>query len=70
MASLKLKVSGMHCGHCTTTVERALKKVSGVYGVSVDLDAGSAEVDFDGKAPAGEFVEAVRAVGYSAEVAA
>ncbi len=70
MASLKLKVSGMHCGHCQAKVEKALKGVSGAYGVQVDLHAGSAEVDFDGKTSPERFVEAVRAAGYTAQVAA
>jgi copper chaperone CopZ len=70
MASLKLKITGMHCANCKAKVERALKGVSGTYGVQVDEKSGSAEVDYDGKTPAEEFVEAVRSVGYSAEVAA
>ena len=70
MAVLKLKVSGMHCGNCQAKVERALKAVSGAYAVQVDLQGGSAEVDFDGKESPDRFVQAVRAVGYDAQVAA
>ena len=70
MASLKLKVAGMHCGHCRVKVEKALTGVAGAYGARVDLEEGSAEVEFDGKATTDRFVEAVRAVGYRAEVAA
>jgi len=71
VASLQLSVSGMTCNHCTAKVEQALNGVPGVYGVFVDLDGGSAEVDFDDKAVAAEtLIEAVRAAGYQAQVPA
>jgi len=66
MSSLHLKVTGMHCAHCKTKVERALKNVPGTFGVSVDVEHGEAEVDFDGKTSPQAYVEAVRAAGYSA----
>ncbi len=70
MASLQLKITGMHCAHCVATVEQALQKVSGVYGASVDLDHGSAEVDYDDRrAKPDALVSAVTAAGYGAEVA-
>src|SRR6266581_1278489 len=47
MATLKLRVSGMTCGHCQAKVEQALKHAGGVYSAIVDLQAGEAEVDFD-----------------------
>lgn len=69
MASLRLRVSGMHCGHCVMKVEQALQKVTGVYGAAVDLQQGAAEVDFDPqKTKPDAFVTAVEAAGYGAEV--
>lgn len=69
MSSVTLKVTGMHCSHCREKVEQALQKVPGVYGASVDLDGGRAEVDFDGqKAAPDALVAAVKSVGYDAEV--
>jgi copper chaperone CopZ len=70
MASLKLRISGMHCGNCKTKVERALKNVPGSYAVMVDLEGGNAEVDYDGKVPPEKFVEAIQSAGYSAQVSA
>ena len=71
MASVKLAVTGMHCGNCVTKVEKALKAVPGTFGAAVDLQQGSAEVDFDGaKAAPERYVEAVASVGYRAQVAA
>jgi copper chaperone CopZ len=70
MATLSLKVSGMHCGNCVAKVERALKAVPGAYGATVDLEGGSAEVTFNGQVPPDRFVEAVTSAGYRARVAA
>ena len=43
--SIELNVSGMSCGHCKTAVESALKKVSGVQTVNVDLANGKANIE-------------------------
>jgi len=70
MASLILAVTGMHCGNCRQKVEQALKRVAGTYGVNVDLEHGTAEVDFDpGRAAAEQFVDAVASAGYQARIA-
>jgi copper chaperone CopZ len=70
MASAKLKVSGMTCGHCQKTVEQALKGVNGVYSAVVDLQDGEAEIDFDDDAAtAGALVAAVEKAGYHAKLA-
>ncbi len=69
MASVPLKVNGMTCDHCRGRVESAVKAVAGVYGVSVDVSGGSAEVDFDdGKTNQDALAEAVTSAGYPAEV--
>ena len=60
----------MHCGNCQAKVERALKAVPGTYAVDVDLQNGNVEVYFQGAATSEKFVEAVRSVGYTAEIAA
>jgi copper chaperone len=31
-------VPGMHCGHCTSAVEREVSQVAGVQSVTADLD--------------------------------
>ncbi len=69
MASIRLAVTGMTCGHCVAKVEEALKGVDGVWGVFVDLDGGAAEVDFDdSRARPESLVEVVKAAGYDAQV--
>lgn len=69
MSSISLRITGMHCSHCRVKVEQALQKVAGVYGASVDLEQGAAEVDFDPqKTEPASLVAAVQGVGYGAEV--
>lgn len=43
-----IKIEGMSCGHCTGTVEKALKAVLGVSAVSVDLASKTATVEAEG----------------------
>lgn len=44
---LTLPITGMTCANCVATVERNLKKVNGVQGVSVNLSSERATVIFD-----------------------
>ncbi|MGH7699911.1 MAG: heavy-metal-associated domain-containing protein [Gemmatimonadales bacterium] len=70
MATAKLWVSGMTCGHCQAKVERALKGVVGVYGAVVDLEDGEAEVDFnDDAVTTAHLITAVQNAGYGAKLA-
>ena len=59
-------VKGMKCVHCQASVENAVKAVTGVMAVSVDLAAGTATVsgDFDPAA----VTEAIAAAGFRAAV--
>jgi copper chaperone CopZ len=70
MATLKLRVGGMTCGHCQAKVEQALRGTPGVYSAFVELETGEAEVDFDDDtATSGQLVAAVARVGYTARLA-
>jgi copper chaperone len=70
MASLKLRVAGMTCGHCKMKVEQALQGVAGTYGAAVFHPEGEAEVDYDpARAAPAEYVAAVERAGYHASVA-
>jgi copper chaperone len=70
MATAKLRVAGMHCGHCQIKVENALKATTGVYSAIVDLKAGEAEVDFeDDQVTTGQLLTAVERAGYGAKLA-
>lgn len=70
MASIKLRVTGMTCGHCQAKVERALKGTAGVYSAIVDLPLGEAEIDFeDDTATTAQMIAAVERAGYAAKLA-
>ncbi len=42
-----LYIEGMNCGHCSASVEKALKAVDGVMSASVDLAAKRASIEAD-----------------------
>jgi copper chaperone len=70
MANIKLRVTGMTCGHCQAKVERALKGTAGVYSAIVDLQRGEAEIDFeDDAATTAQLIAAVEHAGYGAKLA-
>jgi copper chaperone len=65
---IRLKITGMTCGHCERAVRSALESVEGVTRVvEVDRDKGSASVE--GSAEIAVLVAAVREEGYEAEAA-
>ena len=60
-----LTVEGMSCDHCEQSVADALSGVAGVTDVTVDHEAGAAEVA--GDAEVDELVAAVDEAGYTAQ---
>ncbi|WP_448207067.1 heavy metal translocating P-type ATPase [Azospirillum sp. sgz302134] len=67
-AALDIGVSGMTCASCVGRVEKALSRVPGVTGVSVNLATERAHVTFADKPPtkdeAKAVAEAIEAAGY------
>ncbi|HET6620370.1 MAG TPA: heavy-metal-associated domain-containing protein [Dongiaceae bacterium] len=59
---LKLKVAGMTCGGCVSSVTRAVTAAAPGAKVSVDLKSG--EVAIDGAAPRQAIVTAIEDAGY------
>ncbi len=47
MESVKIKVEGMTCGGCVTSVHNALTQRDGVSTATSDLDSGIVAVEFD-----------------------
>jgi len=63
-----LKVTGMTCGGCTSTVTHALQAVTGVGDVSVSLSAGEAAVQYDERLTSPEQLQsAVTGSGYGVD---
>ncbi|MCI2256469.1 copper chaperone CopZ [Domibacillus sp. PGB-M46] len=47
MQKITLKVQGMSCGHCISSIEGNVGKLSGIESVKVYLDKGKVDVSFD-----------------------
>lgn len=62
---LKLKVDEMSCGHCVSTVQKAVKSVDPAAQVSVDLPTGTVAVE--SAASQDTITDAIRSAGYPAE---
>lgn len=63
----KLTVTGMTCDHCQSAVKSALESVPGVDRASVNLEAGTAEVE--GNADTQALIHAIEEEGYNAKPA-
>ena len=58
-------ISGMHCANCANTIEKAVRKVSGVYNANVNFASEKALVEFDPKNVSGsQIADAINATGY------
>lgn len=62
---LKLKVPDMTCGHCASTIEKAVKSVDPAAKVEVDL--GSKTVVVDTAAEETRIKAVIQSVGYENE---
>ncbi|MEQ1934494.1 MAG: heavy-metal-associated domain-containing protein [Fimbriimonadaceae bacterium] len=68
MKTEHLKVTGMTCSGCISSVTQALKAVSGVSDVNVSLAAGEATVQFDERLTSPEQLKsAVKGAGYGVD---
>ena len=65
---LKLKVPDMSCGHCASTIEKAVKSVDAAAQVAVNL--GSSTVAVETKADETAIRDVIRSAGYDNELAA
>lgn len=68
MEKTTFTVLGMSCGHCKMAVEKALKAITGVADVVVDLAAAHVTVLYDNtKTNQTVLKEAVKKAGYDPE---
>lgn len=65
---MKLKVEKMSCGHCASSVGKAVRAVDPAADVAVDLRAGTVSVT--SQSDGALISEAIRAAGYPAVVVA
>jgi copper chaperone len=70
METIRLNVTGMTCGHCKSAVQNALARQPGVRAATVDLERGTAQVEYDPSAVTPtQLTAAVAEEGYTAAVA-
>ncbi|WP_434725283.1 heavy metal translocating P-type ATPase [Mesorhizobium sp. RIZ17] len=64
--SITLRIGGMTCAHCPPAIEKAVREVTGVKTVSVNLATQTAKVGYDpAQAKVSEILRAIRSVGYA-----
>jgi copper chaperone CopZ len=66
-AKVDLKVQGMTCQGCVRSIEKKLSGVAGVERAQVNLEAGTATVEYDdARTDAGQLIGAVETIGFQA----
>ena len=61
---IAFRVDDMTCGHCVSTITKAVKAVDGRADVRVDLGSHRVEIE-PGDADASELGDAIREAGYT-----
>lgn len=68
MTTTTLKIDGMTCGHCVSSVKEELAEVDGVQSVSVELNAGGESpvtIESTRELSSEEIAAAVEEAGYT-----
>lgn len=59
-----VKIKGMTCGHCVSSVTAALAEISGISNVSVNLENGEASYDEESTVPMEKIKEVISGIGF------
>ncbi|MAO64295.1 MAG: heavy metal translocating P-type ATPase [Balneola sp.] len=62
--SRTLKIEGMHCASCVSSVQQALEELDGVQQANVNLATESASVTYSGNLTLDDFEKAIERAGY------
>lgn len=68
MSTLNLRISGMTCNHCATSLQTALGNVAGICSASVSYADRHAAVEVSSGIEADTVIKAVRTAGYEAQL--
>ena len=69
MKQIKIKIEGMTCGGCVSSVQKALQAVVGVEAISVSLEDGLAVVAYDeSDCDVSAIVEAIEEAGFDTQL--
>lgn len=67
--SITIRVKGMTCGGCATSVEKALKSTEGVVDVRVSFERGRAVIKYDDqKVTVAKLREVINSTGFTCEL--
>ena len=66
MANQKFRITNLDCAACIKLSTMALKKISGVGNVTIDLDSGTTEITSDHEVSWPEIVGALKTVDKTA----
>lgn len=65
MENITLKIEGMSCGGCVSSVTNVLQPIDGVANVNVTLEPGEAKLEYDpAKTNIEAFKEAIEGAGF------
>jgi Cu+-exporting ATPase len=68
MKKIVLKIEGMECASCATTIEKALTKIEGISKVSVNFVTGKVNLEYNPrKVSIDKIIKIVKDIGYKAE---
>ncbi|MGJ8571218.1 MAG: heavy-metal-associated domain-containing protein [Hoeflea sp.] len=62
--AVSMQITGMHCGGCVRSVEKAAQSVEGVSNLSVNLESGQLTADIANPDLAGTLKAAVEDCGF------
>lgn len=63
--TVTIKVEGMHCGGCSSSVAKALKATPGVEDAQVSFEKGEAMIKYDDqKVTVAKLREVIKGIGY------
>lgn len=62
-----LKVDGMSCNHCVSTIEKNVGEIAGVSSVTVNLEQKEVVVEFDQEATLAQVKETIEDQGFDVQ---
>lgn len=68
MKKITFSIPEISCGHCTSSIESALKELAGINTVSTSIENKSATVEFTAETDEATIIEAIDNIGFTATV--
>ncbi|HCC54331.1 MAG TPA: mercury transporter [Desulfobulbaceae bacterium] len=59
-----IKIKGMRCGHCATSVTSALNAIAGISEAKIDLENNEATFNQSQEVPMASIKQAITAIGF------